>query len=172
MLSWTAIERAIVNHVKAATGIEVIFADQVGEQPLMPYATIKINGPRALSPQPEILLGYDSGAPAGQEVTQTVILHGEIQVSIQTYSQITAGAGTARELLEQVRRTLFLPGRRDLLSAAGLALLAASDTQDLSVLLEATWQSRAAMDVRFNMVDDSAKDSTGYIATANVTGSA
>lgn len=170
-LSWTAIEDALVAWLESAAGVGAIWANQTGEQPLMPYGTLKITGPRQSTPTPEVANVTNLDNPAGQEIEQTVIMRGEITVSCQVFSQVTAGAGTARELLQQARIALFLPARRQALADAGLALVQAGDTQDLTALLETTWQSRAAMDVRFNVVD-TATERTGYIATVNVTGSA
>lgn len=169
VLNWLTVENALQAWLKGAVGGEVIWSNQDGCQPSMPYGTLKISGPRQSSPTPEILNTTNLSNPAGQEIEQTVVLHGQITVSCQVYARPTTGAGTARELLEQARKALFLPTQRERLRAAGLALVEAGDTQDLTALLETTWQSRAVMDVRFNVVD-TASEKTGYIATVNVTG--
>jgi hypothetical protein len=171
-LSWTDIENALVTWLEAEIGPgQVIWANQGGAQPKMPYGTLKIGGPRPSSPTPEVLNSTNLTNPAGQEIEQTVIGHGEITVSCQIFAFPTTGHLTARQALERAKLRLYLPTTRAALRVAGLALVQAGDTQDLTALLETSWQSRAAMDVRFNVVD-SMTEKTGYIDTANVTGSA
>jgi hypothetical protein len=171
MLDWTAIENALVVWVEHTLGEgQVIWADQEGPQPGMPYATLKITGRRSMTPTPELHHYTDLGNPAGEEVEQTVIDHQEITVSCQVFALNTTGAKTARDLLGRVRMSIFLPARLTALREAGLALVEAGDTQDLTALLETTWQSRAALDVRFNTVD-TATEKTGYIETVSATGS-
>ncbi len=170
-LDWQTIENALQTWIVAATGLPtsaVIFASQNAPAPAMPYATIKISGPRGTMAQPALQIETNLLNPAGEEIEQTVTLHQEVTVSCQVYAAATAGTGTAKEYLEKARTALFLPTRLDALSTAGLAVVEMGDTQDLTALLGTAWESRAAMDVRMNLVD-TAVEKTGYIATVETT---
>jgi hypothetical protein len=170
--SWPAAEDALIAWLEVAVGGgKAIWADQGGSQPLMPYATAKIMATKSIADRPERIRSFEPTAPAGLEVQETIVERSIVTVTCQVFSAVTTGAGTAREYLREAKKSLFLPTQRAALAAAGLAVVDAGDTQDLSALLETTWQSRAAMDVRFSIVD-TASEGTGYIAGANLSGSA
>ena len=167
-LAWSAIENVLHAWFSKAINGTVIWSNQSGTQPATPYGMLKLTGPRQSSPLPEI-----ASIPTDDDVSidETVIIHGEITVSCQVFAAPTTGPGTARELLENARLALHLPSQRATFSRVGLALVAAGDTRDLTALIETDWQSRAAMDVRFNVVDV-ASERIETIAEVNITGSA
>jgi hypothetical protein len=171
-LSFPAIESALVAFVETASGLsgKVVLAMQTAPQPPMPYATVRISGPRpAGGPWPRIIQSFDAAQPAGQEVSLQAVVDEELTVSLQFFTALTFGAGSARALMAQVRVALALQSTLDPLRAAGLALIDVGDIHDLSAILETAFQGRAALDLRFLVADD-VTERTGYVGSVGISG--
>ncbi len=171
-LSFPAIESALVACVETASGLtgKVVLAPQTAPQPAMPYATVRISGPRpAGGPWPRIIQSFDAAQPAGQEVGLQAVVDEELTVSLQVFTPLPYGAASARALMAQIRVALALSTSLDPLRAAGLALVDVGDIQDLSALLDTAFQGRAAMDLRFLVADD-VMERTGYVGSVGISG--
>jgi hypothetical protein len=170
MMTWTTLENALRVWMEGTFGAgKVIWSSQDAPEPALPYASLQLTGPRPASSLLEVHNTTNLANPAGQEIEQTVTMHGELTLVCQAHAAPTCGSSTAKELLQAARMRLFLPSVLYALEQAGLAVLGAGDTQDLTAILETKFRSRAAMSVRLEVVD-TLIEKTGYIATANVTG--
>jgi len=169
-IAWPTVEAALVAWVETGSGLAgaVLMAQQTAPQPPMPYATVRLSGPRTGgAPWPRVYQSYDPAQPTGQEIAFQAVFDCEVTCSVQVYTASPFGAGSARALMSQVRTSLGLDTVLFALRAAGLAVQAPGDIQDLSALLDTTWQGRAALDVIFGIAED-ATERSGYVATVGV----
>lgn len=156
---------AIHAWAEGALAMPAIWADGNGPAPTKAYATLKLSGPARLGFGPEATDETNLGAPAGQEITQTAREHQEWSLSVQVFA---AKGASAVDLLEAGALRMRLPGRLQQLRAAGVVLVEAGDTQDLSALFATAIESRAAMDVRLRTVGV-ASEQTTYIGKVDGT---
>lgn len=165
-------EAALVAWLAPTFGADhVMLKGEKGAQPDLPYAMISITGPRrAGAPQGSTLQSFDA-TQVGQEILLRVVVEEEIGVSVQAYTSAKNGNTSAKALLASARVQVLLPSVHDALGAAGLALIEVGDTQDVSALLETSFQGRAVLDLRF-LASDEAAERTGYVATVGITGTA
>ncbi len=163
-MDWPAIEDALHDWLKAATGVTCIWAEQSGPQPRPPYCTLRIDGPRRLGGADEL-----RQEAAGEDVRQLVVGQRELTVQCQAFTAGTNGLATARELLTKAQVRLSLPSVRDQLSEVGLTVIDEGNVQNVSTVLETKWQGRAALDVRFGCAD-SAHERAGSIETVEFEG--
>lgn len=164
-IAWQTIEDAIYAWLSAATGVSCVWAQQNGVQRDLPYCTMQIEGPIREYAEDELQSVTNLANAAGQEVEQTVIKRRQITLHVQAFSgaQVEGGASPARDYLDTADGKLSLPSVQDALSAAGLTVIDEQRTiLNLSAVVESGWQSRAAFDVRFRLVD-SVLEKTGYV---------
>jgi hypothetical protein len=166
-LDFVAIENAVRAWLAASTGATVIFADQDGPQPALPYLTVRIDGPRREGGRDELRETTSPGNPDGQEIEQASYGPRELTVRCQAFTASTAGGGAARELLQIAQSALGLPAALDGLAAAGLAVIDEGAVQVLNVVVETNFQGRASLDLRLRATD-SVTQRTGYIATVSL----
>jgi hypothetical protein len=146
----------------------VLWVNQPAPQPRLPYATLKLSPLRRLGGNViPISYIFDPLQPNGKELLYTATGQNEITCTVEVFSDIVTGAGTAMEFLENALAALMLPGVYGTLQLAGLALVAWSPPLDLSVLIATGYQSRASSDVRFYIVD-TASERQGYITEMDV----
>ena len=172
-INWTEIEDAIHASFVSATGMtatKVLWGEQANPQPVRPFATLKImSGPVRLGGVDEVRKSYNPAAPLQQEITHEVSGQREITVECQVFSDNVHGANAARAILSKLQTGLFLPTIRYALNTAGLSLMASDSIVDLTAIVATKFQSRANLDLRFNLVD-TASQLHGYIETAQVAG--
>lgn len=149
-----AIENALHAWVAAALGVETIWAGQNAPAPALTYATLRLSGP--FGHGAELSSATNLSNPAGQEIEQTVSEQQEWSLSVQVY-----GSG-ALALLAAAKLKLQLPSALEAVRAAGVAVVEAGDTQDVSALIGSQLETRALMDVRIRTVDQ-ATERIGYI---------
>lgn len=167
-IAWNDIEDAIFKWFIEGSGLPaVVWGNQDGPQPVQPYGTLLIAGPRKVGGLDQQVDVTDLDQPAGEEVSQTLTGIREVTVSCQAFAAPTVGSTPARSYLSNALMSLELPTIRQRLINAGLSVIEANDITDVSALMGTRWQSRAAMDVRFHLVD-SAVEKTGYIAMVEV----
>jgi hypothetical protein len=165
-LNWIAIENALQSWLSAGAGVTVVWEHANAAAPALPYASLLVTrvapvaGDRADS-------ATNLSNPAGQEVEETAVVPLELSVTARAYAVPTSGSGTARELVANALSALFFPSRREALRASGLVVAGVGDVVDETALVGSTWESRAAMDVRFRCVD-TAVAKTGYIANVGL----
>lgn len=168
--NWTAAENAIRSWFVAGSGLpdgSVVWADQAMPQPGTPYATLKITSAVRVGALDETTDATNLDGN-GQPVSVTTTVQGvrEIHVSCQVFAAPVTGSGTAREYLLSAQTALELPNVRYSFLTAGLSGPDAGAISDISALLETQFQARAAMDVRFYVVDTAA-ETNGFIETVN-----
>lgn len=156
-----AFEDSLHAWVKAAVGIETIWAHANAVAPPAPYAWITLAGPVNIG-EPQYPVNTNLANPAGQEIERTVIQHGEWAFTVDVISPVTSGIGTAKALLSAAAMRLQLPSATDGVRAVGLAVVDVGDTQDLTALFNSTFESRARLNVRLRSVN-TAMEKTGYI---------
>lgn len=141
----------------AALGEEqVIFADQRGDQPDTPYGTVKLlSGPK--------VLGHDEERqPDELDLDSDVLISGQrrILVSLNIYSNKDSQkpGGTdkpgALERMRNVRDSLELPTVYTALNDQGISINDKGEIQNLSTLLETTFQERAQLDITFGFASN------------------
>lgn len=167
MIDFVAIETALRTWLGAATGAVVIFADQDGPQPPLPYLTLGLPGLRREGGADELRDETELKAPAGQEVVLSTYGPRELTAHCQAFTAPTTGVGTARELLQQAQSALGRPDVLEQLAQVGLAVIDEGAVTVLNLVLETRFQGRAALDVRLRVTDGSASR-TGYIETVSV----
>jgi len=91
------------------------------------------------------------------------------QLQIDIYSTETVGT-TALTLATEVQDSLEFESVRIALSAAGLVLTAQGQPRDLTALFQDQYESRAIVEIVAQTVD-TATETVGSIATADITGS-
>lgn len=172
-MDFEIIETALVTWLSTATGATAILYGQKGTQPPLPYATIRVTGPRTAANSSSIshpaVQTFDPSR-VGEEIERRFHAQLELTVSVQAFTEPTAGGSSAKALLQLAKRSLALDATLQDLRAAGLALIEVGDTQDLTGLLDTGFQGRAVMDLRL-LVADEVAERTGFIAEAAVTSS-
>jgi hypothetical protein len=162
--NWPVIELALRAWVKAGSGLGdefVIWANQSASRPAGPHITLKLDGPLTVGLD-GVDHNYDENRPEGEEIELKAEGTRELIVMLQAFGGDPTGSSSARALLSKVLTALALPTRRDALAAAGVTPFDAGQVQDLTALLETKFESRAALEARFYLVDD-ASEFTTYI---------
>lgn len=148
-----------------------IFADQRGDQPDTPYGTIKItSGP--------IVLGHDEERqPDTGDTSSDVLISGQrrVLISMNIFSnndqQRPGGPDVpgALQMMSNVRDSLELPTVYQALNDQGITMNDRGQVQNLSALLETTWQERSQLDVTFGYASNIG-DTPGSIDQVTVGG--
>lgn len=166
---WDGVEIAVRDWVVATTGLtSVIRSSQDGPRPTAPFAEIRVDGLKAVGAVDQLVDSYDAGGDAGEEITRTVSGQRDVPVTVRCYTQSAVGSDSALALLSRAQVGLALPSARDALAAAGLAPFDAGAVKAIPGVLDTRWEGRAELTVRFYLVVE-ASETTGYIATADVT---
>lgn len=165
---WTAVENAIHQTVATAASMATIWTAQETVQPSSDYLTLQRSGPGGSNWTEVVTQTTDLGQPAGSEVEIRVSVHSEFTVRVQAFTATTTKSTAAASVLGALRLKLRLQSARASLAAAGLVLVSVDAVRDLAAIAGTRWQGRAAMELRFRMVETEA-ERVGYIATAEVT---
>lgn len=185
-LDFGAIERAIAAVISRATGLppedtstggvaRVIPEQKQLPQPPFPYITFDIPVPKRIGAQDEIRDSYDPQLPNGQEIVSTAIGQREFIASIKCFTKAAIGGRDidgnydARHYLARITTALELPGYVEMLQCAGLVYVDLVSSHTFSARLGPAGQGRGQLEVRFRVVD-TMSERTGYIATAEPTG--
>jgi hypothetical protein len=177
-MNLATVENAALAWVVTSTGLslgsQVYLANQGIEQPQSgPFITVEIGDVSTLGID-EVENTTDLSAPAGQEITQTVLGQREFGVTLQAfgYQTITGGQGggvTAVQALMACQTLLSRPDVRNTLNAAGLGIFDLGTVQRVDAVVETAFEGRAVLHVRFYAVDTSSAV-TGYINETQATG--
>lgn len=169
-ISWAAVEAAIATWVNAATGLFVIWTGQNNPRPSDDFAQLKLLDLPLPPGQPELVSSYNPAAPSGQEIEFDWRVHGDFTVSINFFSAAVIGNTAARAVATAARNSMWLESNRAALAAVAVAVVEIGTVRNLTALIDTRYEGRAQLDVRFRACDG-ASETTGYIATVNVTGS-
>lgn len=168
---WEVAEAAIRAWVVATSGLDgvkVIFAEQNGPRPAVPFATVRLGAVTAVGVVDAVENLYDVEGAAGQEIVQ--IVHGQrlLEVEVRAFSARAVGASNAREILALAQASLRFDQVRELLAEAGLTVLDNGRITVLPVVLDAQWEGRAVLAVTF-CFEERVSLATGYIAAVELT---
>lgn len=148
------IKTALVSWFVGAAGLPVIWANEPGEPPPLPYGVLSRVATRSVGTA-NIGYTWDASQPKGQENVPTVSRH--IIMTVQC--EVLAGSGTtiahdakADAILERLKSSLDSPIRRPALKAAGLGVVRAHDVIDHTKEVNGAYESRATLDVEFSAV--------------------
>jgi len=168
-IDWKTVRDAIYDWAHNSTGLDIEWSNQRRAQSARPYGVLNMIGPpKMLGGDDALVISTDLSAGAGREIQQTYFGNREITVSLQIFSSTTAGMGQAMEYMSLAqsalnRESFFLP-----LLAAGVSVVNFGPPTDMSGVESATYVSRAALPVKFAVVDKTV-DQTGYIETVEIT---
>lgn len=167
---WEAVEDAMQARVAQASGLQVEWANQNEfVQPQGDYLTItKPTGSGGNALTEVRTSSTDLLQPAGSEVELRVSALNEFSMRVQAFTGASTGNAAALAVLSNMRLRLRLESARAALAAAGLVLVEMGPVRDLAGIAGTRWQGRAAMELRFRLVETEA-ERVGYIATAEVT---
>jgi hypothetical protein len=159
MATITEIRNALYAWVSGQTSLTVIWRFANAPQPARPYVTLRM--------LPLADVGYDwHGDPDAQGDAETFkdrVFAAEIEVhgEAQPY-----GANVALSELEQIKRSLQMVTVTDILSAAGLAPMDTSPSEERSAIRRLDFEARYAFQARFGVTQEGT-ESVGYIATSD-----
>lgn len=167
-IDWDFIEKKLIEWVVLILPQlidKVIYADQDIPQPGYPYASLKrIAGPTREGGVDEQRTVTDLAQDQGQEIQIQTIGPREFTLNIQIHHKRPA-AGPSRDAVAMAGRleaSLDQLRSREILTAGGLSVIESLPVLDISALENATWISRASLDVRFRTTSVMT-ERTGYI---------
>lgn len=162
-----AIEQAAVQWLEAATGLPVHLAEQPGAPtPAGDFLTLRLGDVGGVGVPREVHRDV-AGAPLGEELEISAEQDGVLALSVQAFTRATTGPTAARALLSRAALALALPTRQGAFAAAGAGVLGWSPIQNLTALIDPSWQGRALLEVSLHVVE-SASERTGYIETVDL----
>lgn len=159
-VDWTTVDDAIFYWATQKLSLEGIWENQNAPQPAYPYLSLlrqgevdeggidetrqrslDVNGVPAVDPE---------DAYENEEILYQSI---QFAVTIQAHVDFDAGATDpscdAKRLLGILKRSLYQTSTIRHFKTAGLSIIAPQDVQDLSLVINGDWVSRAALDVTF-----------------------
>lgn len=149
--------------VRAAIGMPVIWSHQNAPRPPRPYATIRI-----LS---DVMQGFSNRSPLDQDNLSTITTHDQVTTSIQVFSRIDVDPREALTRAQMVQRALSRPSQLLQLIEGGWAFVRILlGPQDISELVDSTWQPRASLDIQWR-VARSVIDDLGFVDEIKISGS-
>jgi hypothetical protein len=153
-IDWAFIEGKLVEWVKLILPqlCGVIWADQEIPQPDYPYVSLKrIAGPTREGGIDDLLTVTDLAQPAGEEIELQTVGPREFTLNVQAHhARPGAGPGTdAVAMVGRLEASLDQERSRAILGAGGLSVIEQLPVTDISAFENATWISRASLDVRF-----------------------
>ena len=172
-VDWQTVEDAIFAWFAAATGIDVVWANQDVPQPPWPYGTLNvITGPTRIGGDDNVRREVDLTRDAGEEVELEYNGPRHFTVSCQV---IQGPPDThdptchARRLAGAAHAALSLGSVTQALIVAGLAVVDLEDVINLDTEVGQEWTTRSVFDVTFAFTS-SVTELDGYVDTMEVTG--
>jgi hypothetical protein len=168
-VDWATIEDAIYDWMFGATAIVTDWTNEDRPERPFPYTTLKRGGSLSIQPNAELVEVTNLGAPAGEEIEQTLSTDDEFTVSCQCRTAADAPGTNANDYLTSAKAALQKPDVRQALRDAGAIVVEAEPVLDLDQIVGEQWTSGASMDVRFRTLAQ-VTATTGYIAKVGVEG--
>lgn len=159
--NWDAAQTAVRTWVIAGSGLassKVIWGRQDGNKLARPMIYLTFGDLIPLGSVDERRRTY-TGTP-GAEITETVIGQRSLALSIQASTDKTVGNTGARALLGRLAPTIRLPTNRSALRAAGLSPYDIGAAQEVSTVLDADWEGRALLVVKFYVAETATETGT------------
>jgi hypothetical protein len=167
MLSYAALENAIVSAVKTASGYasgQVFLSDQSKSIPSGDYIRIRFGDiPESRTAVPSQSTAY-SPTPAGAEITHTYRLAKEFTVTLEVITASVTGDSSALAIAAKVQNNLNLSTVRATLKSAGLGLLSTGGVKYVPAIKGTRFEARALVEPRFYLIDTTTETTT-YIET-------
>ena len=137
MIDRSALEDSLYAWADAVLSVPVIFAEQGGPRPSVPYITIKVRAPTMTGPLEE--------APPDSNRDQETRIYYEVPVSIQLFG--SGAMDRATKLQFSLGKSADGPGYT--LSQAGLSHLRTDGMDDITELVDTEWEERVSLDLIF-----------------------
>jgi len=154
-----SIKDAVSAWARSQTNREVIFRDQDGKQPSVPYVTIKVTS-SSREGQADVM--HEVSDEGVVTIKQGMLF----TLSVQTYGDDILG------IMNDLRSSLNKWSVQNALRQNGICYVQVlSEPSDISAITGTTWQQRATMDVQFR-TDVSITDDVGIIESVQFTGEA
>jgi hypothetical protein len=169
---WTAIEDALFTWVQSASGLaaaKVLWSAQATDvnRPTGQHVEIRIGTDTPLGAAPYVSHEYDEDADAGEEITISVNEVRELVFVVQVFGGATTTSSSSRSVATLIQNALGLPSVRTLLETAGLSPFDRGKIEHVPELLDADFEPRAILEVRF-YVADGISEVTGYIDSVEI----
>lgn len=166
-VDWKTIDDGLYDWLVALLSLPVIWDNQNVPQPAYPYVSLLRSAFVELGGVPEKRVTTDLGQPAGEEIELEATSMAEFTLSMQAHVDATAGANVpasnAMALLGKARASLgLLSVQRNFQDNLGLSIVEAMPVQDISLVINDEWISRALCDVRLGL-RTSITEKYGYI---------
>jgi hypothetical protein len=145
-----AVEAGIHDWINGQTGLPMRWSNQNAPQPDYAYINALLFSGLQEGQSERVYSDFDDGAPAGEELTETVRAGQALVFNIECHqTQVTNANQTAFAILTGLVASLGKSSVRDSLRSAGLALINEGTVQDISAIVNAGFDSRATLDVTF-----------------------
>lgn len=170
-MSWAAIQDGLREWVRDGAGLadgKVIWADQSGPRPAMPFADLRIGPSVPLGAVDELSDDTDLGRANGQEIELRANGIREFHVTVRLFTAGTLDDTAARALLARAQLALTLPTKRDALEAAGVTVFDRGAVENLSALKDAKFEGRAMLTIGCYTIE-SLSEYVGYIDSVEAT---
>lgn len=166
-VDWKTIDEGLYDWIVDTLDVSVIWENQNVPQPDYPYVSLLRSAFVELGGVPEKRTATDLAQPAGQEIEIEATTMVEFTLSVQAHVDADAGANdpacNAVALLGKLRASMgLLSVQRNFQDNLGLAIVERIAVQDISVVVNDEWISRALYDVRLR-TRSSITERTGYI---------
>jgi hypothetical protein len=175
---WNAIEDALQAWVAAASGLpgaSVIWDDQIGPRPALPYATLHLEGgvtpglfdEASWKANPDAEPTTPGVAGDGDELIFETTNQEEFTVTVGVYTDATIGPSSARAIAVKIRAGLSLESRISALDAAGIAIIDRGTVQTLNLPRDTKTEGHAVFSTRLRIVDGTSETGT-FIESVDV----
>lgn len=166
-MSWATVHDALRAWVRDGSGLpdgKVIWADQTGPRPALPFADLRIGSSVPLGAVDEVSDNTDLGRPAGEEIEMRAQAVQEFYVTVRLFTAPTLDDSAARALLGRTQLALALPTKRSALALGGVTVFDRGEVQNLSAVKDAKFEGRAMLVVGCYTIE-SLSEYVGYIET-------
>lgn len=138
--------RAWVRTVSKLPDTQVVWADQDLTRLKGQFITMRMGDLSALGSADEVTHDFDEEREAGQEIEITVNGQRSFVLSLQCFGE---GEYSAKGVLSRLKTSLSLPSVLSLFETAGLGCYDTGPIQNITALLDTTFEPRAAMEAYF-----------------------
>lgn len=165
-VNWDTVEAALVARVRATLGFadgQVVMAEQGGPRRTRPFVEISLGDMVPLGAYDPTVQTFDATGGAGEEIVMTTTGKREFSLTLQAFSDVVRGQGTARALLALAGVGLQTPASKAVFDISGFTVVRALEVKKLTgVLLKTKYESRAALTVLCRATVELV-ERTGYI---------
>lgn len=179
-LTLKQVEDVLVAQVQTSSGLasgRVVLADQNFRPPTgdVDYLILRVGAAYPVGGPPGVSWNYDAGRVAGQEIELLTEAVAELSIAMEAFSAATengAGGGDATALARLALLLMDLKSDdvQEALNEAGVGIFDFGAPAAVPRVYGAATEGRATLDMRAYVVLAAPPKYTGYIATAEMTG--